>query len=694
MYRAYFIIFIVFGLVTQISAQTIAEIKADNKYMWGQGKAKNLRKADDAALRDLTGQISTVVESKYSYVVHEEGDNFKETLDGIVNTYSGATLTFAMRVVEEGDDGIITVLRYMERSQMTNIFEKRGKKIKGYVANAVSAEQEGRVGDALRYYFWAQTLLSSHPDNQDMFLEVDGFEQMLYSWIPDRINRIFTLLEIEIVDINEFNRRKEILFNVKFKNQKAYNLDYTYWTGSDWTSMTGASNGKGLIELFGDAECSMENIRIKIEYEYLNKSRMDPELPGVIEVSDLPYYKKAVKQLDLANYSPVPEQNQQKFILAESNIPVTNSMAVAPHMDVTKQPATSKQSSTNTNQAASTNSGAVYEAQTKETTSNVEPETQTATQNEKQAEITTDVKQEPVADNTPPTPTAAKTETPKPKGLTNEYLMASLERIVEALENENGLEVDTLFTDEARGIFNKLIKYGNAKRLPLTSEIKIQKMENYTLVRSVPFVFNFQNNNRKFIENLSFSFNDEGKVNNLSFALNDLSLEGILRHSKWSDASKWHIIDFVENYKTAYALERLDYINAVFDNNALIIVGRKIEQGEPINDIYKSSLSNDQFEFVQVSKKEYIDRLKRVFSANEFVNIQFEECTIKKRDRNSEVYGIQLAQNYFSTNYADKGYLFLMIDVGNPNEPKIYVRSWQPEKNEDGSIMGLGVFFN
>jgi hypothetical protein len=330
MNKTYIILFLALTITSVIQAQTIAEIKATSgKYIWGQGKGSNIRKADKHALSDLTGQISTVVESKYSYVVHEEGDDFKETLDGIVNTYSGATLTFAMRIVEEGDDGIVTVLRYMEKGEMGKIFEKRGRRIKGYVANAVGAEEEGRVGDALRYYYWAQTLLSSHPDNQDMFFTVDGVEQMLYSWIPDRINRIFTLLNIEIVDINQQGRKKEILFNVKFKGKKAYNLDYTYWTGSDWTSSIGASNGRGLIELFGEAECSMETIRIKTEYEYLNKSRMDPELPGVIEVSDLPYYKKAVKYLAVNKFKAQPEANTQRFVLAKSAAPVSNSMAVS-----------------------------------------------------------------------------------------------------------------------------------------------------------------------------------------------------------------------------------------------------------------------------------------------------------------------------------------------------------------------------
>jgi hypothetical protein len=57
-----------------------------------------------------------------------------------------------------------------------------------------------------------------------------------------------------------------------------------------------------------------------------------------------------------------------------------------------------------------------------------------------------------------------------------------------------------------------------------------------------------------------------------------------------------------------------------------------------------------------------------------------------------KVYGIQIAQHYHSSNYADKGYLFLMLDLNDTLNPRIYVRSWQPEKNPDGSIIGLADF--
>jgi hypothetical protein len=85
-------------------------------------------------------------------------------------------------------------------------------------------------------------------------------------------------------------------------------------------------------------------------------------------------------------------------------------------------------------------------------------------------------------------------------------------------------------------------------------------------------------------------------------------------------------------------------------------------------------------------------RLKKVFDKNEFINIQFEENIVKRRDNESDVYGINIKQNYFSTNYADQGYLFLMVDLKDRERPVIYVRAWQPEDFAKKHIINLSDF--
>ena len=86
-----------------------------------------------------------------------------------------------------------------------------------------------------------------------------------------------------------------------------------------------------------------------------------------------------------------------------------------------------------------------------------------------------------------------------------------------------------------------------------------------------------------------------------------------------------------------------------------------------------------------------------VFIAIIIISYLFNSNNLKENIENKvngdeKIYGIQIKQDYYSTNYADKGYLFLMIDLNDSINPKIYVRTWQPEKNDDGSIFGLNDF--
>jgi hypothetical protein len=594
--------------------QTMAEIKASFNYMWGFGIGKTLSEADKQALRDLTSQICTSVESKYEYVISEKEGNFKETLEGIIKTYSSTTLVNAQRLVNESDSGVV-VFRYIKKDEMGAIFKKRENRLKGYVTNALNAEKEGRIGDALRYFYWAQVLLYSHPDNQEMTYSYDGMYYQLFTWMPDRINRIFSMLMVMPTKIETEGMQQEVVFEIKYMDKKAYNMDYSYWNGSDWSTLVGATDGEGIIELFGEAEKSMQEVRLKVEYEYVNKSKLDPELPDVIEVIQLPYYKQAEKTIRKNKINQPP-------IVAEK----------ATSEDLNKPVAT-------------------------------EPKKQSHTK----ADTCTHSSKEKVANN--------------------------MNTLLKAIEGKDKRNMESFFTKEGFEVYQKLISYGQAKIVPGERVMDVTCLGDDAIIRDVSFVFNFPTNNRKFVEKLSFAFDTTGLIKNISFSLNNLSLEGILAHSKWPEATKWQIINFLENYQTAYALERVDYIDKIFSDDALIIIGKKLERGEAIDKMY-SLLKNDQYQYIKVSKKEFLERLSNVFQNNEFVNIQFEGCEVRKRDNNSEIYGIQIAQNYYSTNYADQGYLFLMVDLTDTIQPKIYVRSWQPEKNPDGSIIGLGTFFN
>lgn len=267
-----------------------------------------------------------------------------------------------------------------------------------------------------------------------------------------------------------------------------------------------------------------------------------------------------------------------------------------------------------------------------------------------------------------------------------------IDKIKNALVIGNISLVSGLCTSEGYKMLQKLSDYGTIKMIPQTTDLVAIKYNNEVYVRAVPMSFSFRKNNRNFVEEVIFVFDDSGKICSISFSLGDNSIKDILnKREEFAGAQeKYQILQFMEDYKSAYCLGRIDYLEQVFADNALIIVGQVLKtDAKPLDDMYLS-LGNERIKYLKLTKKEYIERLRLIFNANEYVNIQFDENTVKKADE--KLYGIQIAQNYYSATYADKGYLFLMMDLNDANNPKIYVRTWQPEKNPDGSIIGITDF--
>ncbi|MBM3435242.1 MAG: hypothetical protein FJY07_03370 [Bacteroidetes bacterium] len=269
----------------------------------------------------------------------------------------------------------------------------------------------------------------------------------------------------------------------------------------------------------------------------------------------------------------------------------------------------------------------------------------------------------------------------------------NLQQIIAAIEKKNYSNLENLFTDQGWTVFNQLIASGNVKVLPQDKNPGIIEIDDKTIVRSVPMKFSYTHSQRSFIEQVVFTFNMDLKIEAISFAISDKAIGDITSRSDnfGTVEDKYQLINFMEHYKTAYCLKRLDYIEKIFAENALIIVGSIIKEAEPIEGMYKK-IGTERIKYIELNKGEYIGRLKKVFSSNEYVNIHFEENIVKKVNGDNKIYGIQIKQDYYSTNYADNGYLFLMIDLNDSINPKIYVRTWQPEKNPDGSIYGLNDF--
>ena len=166
----------------------------------------------------------------------------------------------------------------------------------------------------------------------------------------------------------------------------------------------------------------------------------------------------------------------------------------------------------------------------------------------------------------------------------------------------------------------------------------------------------------------------------------------------WKEETREQLMEFLENYKTAYCLKRLDYIRDIFSDDAIIIVGnvaRVYTSGETDNGNLtqkgKKIITTNRY-----TKDKYLQNLGRCFKNNEFINIRFTQSDIQKLEKreDQEIVCVQLAQDYNSSTYADQGYLFLMIDMTDKENPFIKVRTWQPEPDPKFGYYNAGDFYD
>ena len=200
--------------------------------------------------------------------------------------------------------------------------------------------------------------------------------------------------------------------------------------------------------------------------------------------------------------------------------------------------------------------------------------------------------------------------------------------------------------------------------------------------------FSFSGNRRTFVEDVVFHLTKDGKVSEVAFGLNKPAVDDIMNRGAWSDEARKVMINFLESYKTAYALKRLDYISSIFSNDALIITGSFVKSTGN-KEVGPSNIKH--VKYTRQTKAQYMKSLKACFASNEYVNIHFADNIIRRSASNPNIYGIQIKQDYYSSSYGDTGYLFLLIDFKDVKAPLIHVRTWQPDKDPNARDGRIGM---
>lgn len=581
-------------------AQSWDEVKRHSDvYLYGEGWGTTVEEADQQALANLISKISVVVSSDFS--ITEDEKTVNGVLDAStytnmkVQTYSAATLTNTERIVIDNNPDEAHIGRFIKRTEINRIFEGRIRTVKEYIRLGNIAENNGKIDDALRNYYWAFTLLKSVQRPAEVTYEDVENNTSIHplTWLPEKIDNIFDDLDVSVIGNDGTN--VDLMF--KYKGNPVSSIDFTYFDGRNWSNISSAKNGRGTMEF--TPGMIPENIQINYEYAYRGQTHINQEVKSVLDVVKGHAFKGARVSL---------KPGQQIEIQAASILTTEQTNSISPVIE----------------------------------------------------------------------------EKPYRK---------ILDDIINAIKTKSYNDVSKYFTADGLDMFNRLIKYGNARVLN-TKDCDFYQFGDNVVARSIQMSFSFKRGVRKnFVEDIVFTFNEDKKIDCIAFGLDQQAKNDILNKGVWPIEARQTIMEFLENYKTAYALKRLDYLQTIFDDDAVIIVGHVAHRVKQVRgkSNYTKYKDNKYVRLTQYSKEQYIKHLEMCFKSNEFINIRFVDNEVRKAYEGEE-YGIQIKQDYYSTNYGDEGYLYIQVDLTDRKQPIIKVRTWQAEPDPEVGLFGLGHF--
>lgn len=488
------------------------------------------------------------------------------------------------------DEKVFRLFFYMKRSELRDEINFRYENILSYINHANDAIDDSRVGDALRFYYWAQMLCYAHPNGARLVYDDGESKQLIKKWLNDRIEEITASIRMFPVEMDTVDGDLHVTLTASTTDGKTIsNLRYFYNNGQNYRINTFKDSRS--LAILKHLDAGFVNAKIDVQY-YSEAEYTDSEVFMMMNYLKQPLlFSGAVKKISLKSFR---EKAKEKEI---ENVMKTDIVSV--------------------------NIGDNYE-----------------------------------------------------------YVEA-IKDVEKAIRIGNINGVRCRFSENGYAMFNALTKYG---RYSVVGTPKYNIVDNGKdiISCSVPIRFDFSGN-VNFYNDVVFRFDKTShKITSLAFKLTDAVEKYLLSKSELDNDSKMVLINFLEDYQTAYALKRLDYLEQIFSDDAVIIVGKESKSNRLMRII--RWIYSGETKSTELDKNQYLDGLESAFNSREYINIRFTGVEIINVGNAQNVYGIQLKQEFTSSSYSDVGYLFLLLDI-HELTPLVHVRTWQKDAFDIESLV-------
>lgn len=294
-----------------ITPQEWKKIADGDLHLIGTGRAKDLETARQAAVNDLISRISMQVESQFSYLANEETTDGKmssrEKVDMIVKSYSKAKLDNVEEYTEE-KGGEFTVYRFIKKSELRAMFKRRVNLARKWTEEARVSRAEGKIGDALQYYYWALALLKSCPDADLETLSSDIGETNMINGIYQGVKQTLENITATATAVEPDDDGQRVVLDLKYSGNPVVNFNYLLDDKNAQEVFT-ARNGQG--ELSVPNGFKMGKLKITPQFQNREEANIHPDLVSVIE--DMPPVKFAAASIKVdvpKQAAPLPPATQ------------------------------------------------------------------------------------------------------------------------------------------------------------------------------------------------------------------------------------------------------------------------------------------------------------------------------------------------------------------------------------------------
>lgn len=202
-------------------------------------------------------------------------------------------------------------------------------------------------------------------------------------------------------------------------------------------------------------------------------------------------------------------------------------------------------------------------------------------------------------------------------------------------------------------------------------------------IRNIPFIFTDFEKDDQYHECI-VSFDNNGKITGFHMAISQNLYRKVMKSgAAVKDARRRQLIlDYVEQFRTAYCTKDMPFLQQVYSEDALIITGHVVKVKPSRENNFISSTTKYSVQ----DKKTYLKKLAQVFRNNRTIRVTFDEIKVQMHPTEADWYGVTLHQGYTADRYHDDGWLFLLWDFTDEDNPTIHVRSWQADTDPETQL--------